>query len=76
MQRHKILFVSPEIRPFAWAGGLGEVSASLPKHMDSCKFDMRTIMPLYASMNEEYRRNLEKLIDFDINITLLYLLKI
>lgn len=57
----KVLFVSPEVTPFANSGGLGEVASSLPKALCRKGVDCRVIMPLYGEIGEEYRRKMEYL---------------
>ena len=44
----KIAFVSSEVSPFAKAGGLGDVSAALPRHLAALGHDVRLVMPMYA----------------------------
>jgi glycogen/starch synthases, ADP-glucose type len=59
---YNILFASPEVSPFAGTGGLGEVAGSLPKALKSIKssdIDCRVIMPLYQSIADEYRQDME-----------------
>lgn len=57
----KILFVCSEAAPFAGTGGLGEVMGSLPKSINAqkCGFDARVILPLYESMPDRFRANLQ-----------------
>ena len=53
-----ILFVTSEARPFAASGGLGDVAGSLPaavKRAGGDDVDIRVVMPLYASVSQEYR---------------------
>lgn len=50
----KILFVTSECAPFVKAGGLADVSASLPRAIQNC--DVRTIFPFYGCISEEHRR--------------------
>ncbi len=47
----KILFVSPEVQPFAKTGGLGDISRSLPAALKKMGHDVRVIMPKYQSMD-------------------------
>lgn len=47
----KILFVSPEVQPFAKTGGLGDISRSLPAALKKMGHDVRVIMPKYRSMD-------------------------
>jgi starch synthase len=49
----KILFVSPEITPFAKSGGLANVAKALPEAIHSVGHDIRTIMPKYLSIAQQ-----------------------
>ncbi len=49
----KILFVSPEVAPFARVGGLGEVMRSLPRTLKKMGYDARVMMPKYALIDKE-----------------------
>jgi starch synthase len=44
----KILFVSSEVAPFAKTGGLGDVSAALPRQLHALGHDVRVVVPMYA----------------------------
>ncbi len=46
-----ILFVSSEVAPFAKAGGLGDVSAALPRHLHALGHDVRVFLPMYARVH-------------------------
>ena len=48
----KILFVSPEVVPFAKTGGLADVSGSLPKALKGLGCDVRLMMPLYREVRQ------------------------
>jgi starch synthase len=48
----KILFVSPEVVPFAKTGGLADVAGSLPKALKNLGCDIRLVMPLYQSVRQ------------------------
>ncbi len=48
----KILFVSPEVVPFAKTGGLADVAGSLPKALKTLGCDIRLVMPLYQSLRQ------------------------
>ncbi|MEJ2642155.1 MAG: glycogen synthase [Desulfosarcinaceae bacterium] len=50
----KILYVSPEITPFAKTGGLADVAHALPKAISALGHDVRTIMPKYLSIAEQH----------------------
>ncbi|OGW75030.1 MAG: hypothetical protein A2Z72_08710 [Omnitrophica bacterium RBG_13_46_9] len=45
-----ILFASSEVAPFAKTGGLGDVSASLPKALNEIGCSLSVIMPFYKSV--------------------------
>ena len=42
-----VLFVSPEVSPFARTGGLGEVIGSLPSALKKAGTDARILCPLH-----------------------------
>jgi len=46
----KILFVSPEVVPFAKTGGLADVAGSLPKALKEIGHDIRIYMPRYKNV--------------------------
>ncbi|HEY7493349.1 MAG TPA: glycogen synthase GlgA [Candidatus Tectomicrobia bacterium] len=48
----QILFVTPEVTPFARTGGLGDVSSALPKALAALGQDVRVIMPLYQAVHD------------------------
>ena len=45
----RVLFVTPEIADFAKVGGLGDVSAALPRALRS-RHDIRVLIPGYAQV--------------------------
>jgi len=49
----KILFVSPEVAPFAKTGGLADVAGSLPKALAARGHEVRIAMPCYARIKEK-----------------------
>ena len=49
----KILFVSPEITPFAKTGGLADVAQALPKAIRELGHDIRAVMPKYRSVADQ-----------------------
>jgi starch synthase len=51
----KILFVSAECAPFAKTGGLGDVSAALPRYLAKRGHDVRVVIPFYARVWEKHR---------------------
>jgi starch synthase len=50
-----ILFVSPEVYPFAKTGGLGDVSSALPLALKQQGHDVRVALPKYRSTQESKR---------------------
>lgn len=51
-QQLKIFYVTPEVVPFAKAGGLADVAGSFPKFLKAAGHDIRVMMPNYKSVNE------------------------
>lgn len=47
----KILFVTPECAPWVKTGGLGEVSAALPKAITALGHDVKVLMPAYRTLH-------------------------
>ncbi len=47
----RVLFLSSEVAPFAKTGGLGDVSAALPKALHERGHDVRVYMPLYERID-------------------------
>ncbi|MCK4918988.1 MAG: glycogen/starch synthase [Candidatus Pacebacteria bacterium] len=62
----KILFVTTDLPPFSKAGGLGDVSRSLPKALSKMGHDVKIIMPCHGVINEE--KNNIKLIKEDLKV--------
>ncbi|TAK32008.1 MAG: glycogen synthase [Myxococcaceae bacterium] len=51
----KVLFVSSEVAPFAKTGGLGDVSAALPRQLHALGHDVRVVVPMYARVHDQGR---------------------
>ena len=60
----KVLFVSPEISPFARTGGLGEVVGRLPLALKKAGVDVRVLCPLHRCCKDLPVRVLESEIAF------------
>ena len=60
----KVLFVSPEISPFARTGGLGEVVGSLPFALKRAGIDVRVLCPRHRCCKSLPIRILKKEITF------------
>ena len=50
-----ILFVSPEVHPFAKTGGLGDVSGALPLALNQQGHDVRVMLPKYRCVEQAKR---------------------
>lgn len=46
----KVLFVTPECAPLVKTGGLGDVSAALPRALSALGHDVALLMPAYGDM--------------------------
>jgi starch synthase len=46
----RILFVTPELAPWAKAGGLGEISRDLPRALSATGLDVRVLVPAYPAL--------------------------
>lgn len=71
-EKIKVLLVASEGMPFVATGGLGEVVGSLPKSImkdSSDTFDIRVILPLYESIREEDRQEMEFVGHFDVQLS-------
>ena len=64
----KILFVSSELAPFAKAGGLGDVSASLPRHLHELGHDVRPFLPMYSRVLGHGRSFTQVLPEFTLSL--------
>jgi starch synthase len=47
-----ILYISPEVAPFAKTGGLADVAGALPKHLAALGHDVTVMMPLFRVVRE------------------------
>ena len=46
----RILFVTPELAPWAKVGGLAEVSRDLPRALAAAGLDVRVLVPAYPAL--------------------------
>ena len=53
MAKKNILFISSEAVPFIKTGGLADVAGTLPEYFDKRKYDVRVILPKYASLKKQ-----------------------
>jgi starch synthase len=63
----KILYVSPEITPFAKSGGLADVAQALPKAIKALGHDIRSVMPKYLSVANQ-RLTMEQVMPFSVQM--------
>ena len=54
-----ILFAASEVVPFLKTGGLADVAGALPKYIDKRYFDVRTVMPLYSCIKQEWKDKMD-----------------
>jgi starch synthase len=54
MSKMKVLYVSPEVLPFAKTGGLADVAGALPKSLAKNNIDIRVIMPKYKNIPDKF----------------------
>lgn len=54
----KVLFVASECVPFIKTGGLADVVGSLPKYIDKIRYDIRVMIPNYASISSEFKERM------------------
>ena len=50
----RVLFVTPELAPWAKAGGLGEVSRDLPRALADAGADVRVLVPAYPALRAAF----------------------
>ncbi len=65
----KVLYVTTEASSFASSGGLGDVLDALPKAVTERGVECKVIMPLYRTMKEPYKSNLEKLTNLSFKLS-------
>lgn len=68
-RKKSVLFVASEGLPFVKTGGLSDVIGSLPKAIaENDDYDVSVIMPLYGSMDEGMRANLNFVGNFNVGL--------
>ncbi len=65
-----ILYAVSEAYPFAKNGGLGDVAGSFPKALAKQDVDIRVILPLYDTIPEAYRAQMELVSNFTLELAL------
>ena len=67
--KKKIVFIGSEAAPFIATGGLADVLGSLPKALASTnRYDVSVILPMYSSINCEYRAKFKFLTNFNVSV--------
>ena len=64
----KILFTASECVPFCKTGGLADVVGALAPVLHKAGHDVRVMLPLYASIPQEYRDQMTHVVDFEIRL--------
>ncbi|MFW6266168.1 MAG: glycogen synthase GlgA [Halanaerobiales bacterium] len=64
----KILFVASEVEPFVKSGGLADVAGSLPQALRQMGHDTRVVLPEYGIMDDNFKRELEHVINFNTTV--------
>ncbi|BDU49873.1 glycogen synthase GlgA [Haliovirga abyssi] len=62
----KILYVASEVVPFIKTGGLADVAGALPKALKKLGNDVRVILPLYKQINEDYKKDMKVVAEFNM----------
>ena len=68
----KILMVGTEVMPYAATGGLGDVLGSLPAAIKAeygDNADLRLVMPLYASINDDVRKKMKLVAEINVPLS-------
>ncbi|MBR2871381.1 MAG: glycogen synthase GlgA [Clostridia bacterium] len=70
VEKKKIVFLGSEAAPFIATGGLADVLGSLPKALARNKnLDVSVIIPLYGSINPEFRSKFKFLTNFNVSVS-------
>jgi len=64
----KVMFAVSECVPFIKSGGLADVAGSLPKELVKQGTEVTIIMPKYRDIPEKYLSDLEKVMDFRVQV--------
>ena len=63
-----VLFLTSEAVPFIKTGGLADVAGSLPKELKKAGVDIRVVLPLYGTIDQTYRSQMEKITEFYVDL--------
>ena len=67
-KKMQIVFASAECAPFVKTGGLGDVAGSLPAALTRAGAEVIVMVPKYATIKEEYKRQMTHLTDFYVSL--------
>ena len=71
--KKKIIFLGSEAAPFIATGGLADVLGSLPKSIaKNSGYDVSVILPMYGSINPEFRQKFTFLTNFNVSVSWRY----
>ena len=69
VDKKKVIFLGSEAAPFIATGGLADVLGSLPKALAANgNLDVSVILPLYSSINPEFRSKFKFLTNFNVSV--------
>jgi len=64
-----ILFAASEAQPYVASGGLADVIGSLPKAINRKGNDCRVVIPLYKSISEKFRDDIEFVTNMTVDVS-------
>ena len=67
-KKMQIVFASAECAPFVKTGGLGDVAGSLPAALTRAGAEVIVMVPKYATIKDEYKRQMTHLTDFYVSL--------
>ncbi len=67
-KKMQIVFASAECAPFVKTGGLGDVAGSLPAALVRAGAEVIVMVPMYATIKDEYKAQMEHFSDFYVSL--------
>lgn len=67
-KKMQIVFASAECAPFVKTGGLGDVAGSLPAALVRAGAEVIVMVPMYATIKDEYKSQMEHFSDFYVSL--------
>lgn len=64
----KVVYISPEVVPFAKTGGLADIAGAIPKYLQRLGIEMTVIMPFYNIIKKSQYHLTKTDIRFDVKI--------